>query len=159
MNLTAVQRDLLWKVDAWARQNQGQRPSFEELRRYAMVSSTSVVRYNLRRLADLGLVTLVPNTARSVWLTDAGRRECGLKTAAEEDAEMTQIFRDAGFYGPDDEERCANRPADSVLLSDVRFGDIAAQVGKAEEAEKRAALGSAFAPDALVQRHRLARGL
>ena len=69
MNLTAVQRDLLWKVDAWARQNQGQRPSFEELRRYAMVSSTSVVRYNLRRLADLGLVTLVPNTARSVWLT------------------------------------------------------------------------------------------
>lgn len=52
----------------------GYSPSFREIQFRAGLGSTQTVTVALRKLADLGLVTYRADAARTVRLTEAGRR-------------------------------------------------------------------------------------
>lgn len=52
-------------------------PTVRELQEWLGMASTSVVMYHLEKLQALGLVTREPGLARTLRLTEAGRRVLG----------------------------------------------------------------------------------
>jgi len=78
--MTPIQRRLLTAIVHYVRRH-GYPPTLRELTVLAAVSSTSVAAHNLRRLQARGYLTIGEKRARTIVLTEHGRREAGIGIA------------------------------------------------------------------------------
>lgn len=80
MRLTDRQQVMLDYIVSYVAEH-GYPPSMREIGEYAHISSTSIVRYNLRALSGRGYVEVTDGVARGVRVTEQGRAACRQATA------------------------------------------------------------------------------